>query len=182
MAQAQTRKLVLITGPVASGKSTLAEDLARVWRGRGLRAASIDMDDLVFMLAGKDWRIVGPEHWRLAREAAASLIDAFFSSGIEAVTVAGPFFGRSERDHLLDNVRAKPSVSRVVLRVSLREAIARASADATRSVSKDPALIAQLEKTINWDELPGDSVEIATDGLSREDIVRRALASLFDSS
>lgn len=182
MAHAETRKLVLITGPVASGKSTLAEDLARVSRDRGLRAASIDMDDLVFMVAGKDWRIVRPGHWRLAREAAASLIDTFFSSGMEVVTLAGPFFGRSEREHLVENVRARPRVCCVVLRVTLREAIARAYADVTRSLSKDPALIAELEKTINSDELPSDSVEIATDGLGREEVVRRAQHSVLDSS
>lgn len=42
----------------------------------------------------------------------------------------------------------------VVLRVSLPEAVRRAQVDPSRGASKDPAFLAELEKTIEWGDCP----------------------------
>lgn len=168
------QKLVLVTGPIASGKTTVARDLAARARVQGLRAASIDMDDLIFMVNGPDWRTVKPTHWAAARQAAATLADAFYAGGANLVTLAGPFFGRSERDELIGSMRSSPTVVVVALEVALEEAIARASTDPTRTLSKDPVLLAQLEKTINWLELPTNVIRVPTDGQASDDVSLRA--------
>lgn len=173
------QKLIVVTGPVASGKTTVARALAARARVHGLDAASIDMDELVFMVNGTDWRTVKPTHWVAARHAAAALADAFYAGGASVVTVAGPFFGRSERDGLIGNMRSSPSVDVVALEVALEEAIARASTDPTRTLSKDPVLLAELEKTINWLELPPNTIRIRTDGLDADDVGMRAFELLL---
>jgi len=173
------QKFIIVTGPIASGKTTVARALAARARLQGLDAASIDMDDLVFMVNGPDWRTVKPMHWAAARHAAAALADAFYAGGASVVTVAGPFFGRSEREGLIGNMRSSPSVDVVVLEVALGEAVARASTDPTRTLSKDPVLLAELEKTINWLELPTDVIRLRTDGLVADDVGMRAFDLIF---
>lgn len=177
-----TTRLVLLTGPIASGKTTIARDLAARARSRGVGAASIDMDDLVFMINGLDWRTVTAAHWALARKAAAALIDALFSAGLDFVAVAGPFFGQSERNELIANVRTRASVHVVALNVALQQAITRAQADPSRTLSKDPALLAKLEKTINWAELPADAIRLSTDGLLAHEAGARIFRQLFDTA
>ena len=60
------RLLALISGPIASGKTTAAKALAEITRLQGHQAASIDMDEVVAMVAGEDWSRVHPEigYWR----------------------------------------------------------------------------------------------------------------------
>jgi tRNA uridine 5-carbamoylmethylation protein Kti12 len=176
-----TPKLVLFTGPVASGKTTLARDLAARVRATGIGAAAIDMDDLVFMVNGFDWRTVTATHWAVARQAAAALIDALLSARLDLVTVAGPFFGESERDDLISHVRAAAAVHVVALDVTLQEAVIRAQADPSRTLSKDPVLLASLENTINWAELPTDAIRVSTDGLPADVVGGRIFRALFDS-
>jgi shikimate kinase len=173
-------RLVLCTGPIASGKSTVARDLAARARSRGIGAASIDMDELVFMVNGFDWRTVTAAHWALARHAAAALIDALFAGGLDFVAVAGPFFGASERNELIGNMHTAASVHVVALDVTLQQAISRAVADPGRTLSKDPVLLARLEKTINWVELPTDAIRLPTDGLTADEVGSRVFRALFD--
>lgn len=175
-----TAKLVLLTGPIASGKTAIGRNLAARARSRGLEAASIDMDDIVFMVNGFDWRTVTAAHWALARRAAAAITDALFSARLDLVAVAGPFFGESDRNELIGNMRTGASVHVVALSVTLEQAIIRAQADPTRTLSKDPALLAKLEKTINWAELPADAIRLSTDGLSADEAGARIFRELFD--
>jgi hypothetical protein len=139
------------------------------------------MDDLVFMVNGPDWRTVRPTHWAAARRGAAALTDAFYADGASAVAIAGPFFGRSEREDLISALRARPALAVIVLEVGLDEAIARASRDPTRTLSKDPVLLAQLEKSINWHELPADAIRLPTGGDTVDDIAARADEQIFGS-
>lgn len=175
------QSLILITGPVASGKTTAARHLAARVRARGLQAAAMDMDDVVFMINGTDWRTVKPSHWAAARHAAAALADAFYAGGASVVAVAGPFFGRSERDDLISALRSKPSVAVVVLEIALDEAVARASTDATRTLSKDPVLLAELERSINWSELPANAIRLHTGGQAADSVAAAAFDQIFDS-
>jgi tRNA uridine 5-carbamoylmethylation protein Kti12 len=67
------RQLVLITGPIASGKTAVAREVAKAARRRSLTAAAIDMDTLVQMLIGDDWLSVTLDDWLIAREVAAHI-------------------------------------------------------------------------------------------------------------
>jgi hypothetical protein len=64
-----------------------------------------------------------------------------------------------------------------VLQVGLDEAIKRASTDPTRTLSKDPALLTALEKSIDWGGLPGDAIRITTDGVSADEVAARVFAA-----
>jgi hypothetical protein len=133
-------QLVLINGPIASGKSALARALGHHLREHGRGAAVVDLDLLFDMLDH------GPKSdeavWRRARLAAAVLADHFWSSGVEVVVVEGHFWTDTERAALVDHL-ATPVRPRVVtLRVSFREALRRARSGPTRGLSRDPAFLA----------------------------------------
>jgi adenylylsulfate kinase-like enzyme len=172
-------KLVFVTGPVASGKTTVAQELVRRARLGGLDSAAIDMDEVIFMINGTDWRTVTAMTWSNARRAAASLVGSFFAGGIEFACVSGPFFGQSERDEFVAHVEADAHVMTVVLEVPLQVAIARAALDHTRSASKDPTLLAELEKSINWGELPPDVIRVGTANRSPEEVATELEPAIF---
>lgn len=138
------------------------------------------MDDIIFMVNGFEWRTVTTAHWALARQAVAPLIDALFAAGLGMVAVAGPWFGESERRELIGKLRTTASVNVVALNVSLQQAISRAATDPTRGLSKDPSLLAKLEKTINWTELPADSIRVSTDSLGANEVATTVFRALFD--
>ena len=158
----------------------MARDVAARARARGIGAAAVDMDDIVFMVNGPDWRTVTAAHWSIARRAVAPFVDALFSSGSRIVIVAGPWFGQAERRELIDGVRTKASLTVVALTVDLQHAVDRAAGDPARTMSKDPALLAQIEKTIDWRGLPTDAITVATDGLSAEEVGARVWRALLD--
>ena len=67
--------LIVITGPIGAGKSTVARTLANYIRLRGRSAAVIDLDLLYLMMSDKP---MGDENvWLGARQAAAALTDFF---------------------------------------------------------------------------------------------------------
>jgi len=174
------RQLVLVSGPVASGKTTVALELARIARGRGQRAAAIDMDSLVEMVAGNDWTLVQSDHWRLARELAAAIADRLFENAVEVVLLAGPFFNPKEREHLLQRLASLASTCFVMLRVSLPQSLRRAQADSSRRVlTRDADFLAKIYATIDWAALPRQDVDLDTDGRERDDVVAIVAKSVF---
>jgi len=166
-------QLVLVTGPVGSGKTTIAKLLASRARSRGMTAAALDMDDFVLMFNGPDWRSVSSKEWSAARSAAAAAVDAYFIAGAQLVAIAGPFFGRGDRDELVAQLSSNPSTLVVALRVGLEEAIRRAASDPTRTLSKDPELLARLERTIAWHELRKDALQLSTENILPEEVARQ---------
>ncbi len=158
------RQVVLVNGPIASGKTTVARLLADLVRSKGHKAASIDLDDLVWMNGGTDWLRINRQHWQVAREGAAVLVNWLFASGTSLVAVAGPFFDATDRAQLIDALDGSPRTTIVTLRVSLPEAIRRAQADPTRLLSKNPDLLTKLYDSIDWRCLPSDGLEFVTEG------------------
>ncbi|HET6316343.1 MAG TPA: hypothetical protein VFG86_07790, partial [Chloroflexota bacterium] len=105
------------------------------------------------------------KEWSAARIAAAAAVDAYFIAGAQRVAIAGPFFGRGDRDEFVAQLNSNPSTLVVALRVALEEAIRRAASDPTRTLSKDPELLARLERTIAWHELPKDALQLSTENI-----------------
>src|SRR6266511_2957329 len=81
------RTVIVICGPIASGKSTVARSRGAVVRAPGDRAAVADLDLVYEMLehdgAAKD-RL---EKWSRARRAAAALTDGLLDDGVGVVVV-----------------------------------------------------------------------------------------------
>lgn len=164
------QRLVLISGPVASGKSTLAEALAHLARESGASAAAIDMDELTTMIAGHDWSLITPAQRRLACELAAAVTDRVFDGGYTFVAIAGSTLSAGEWNEMLRHLNAPPPTTRVLLRVSVGEAVRRAQADATRGATSDPRVVAALHAQIDWSHVPPADVEVDTDHLPADDV------------
>jgi chloramphenicol 3-O-phosphotransferase len=133
--------LIVINGPIASGKSTLARAVAREMQAHGAKTALVDVDLLYDMLDAAVGVPKGNERsWHLARAAAAALTDTFLDGGVDAVLVEGRFFAE-ERAEYLAGVHSLVDPRFVTLRVSYDEALRRAQADPTRGASRDPAFL-----------------------------------------
>jgi adenylylsulfate kinase-like enzyme len=132
--------VIVITGPIASGKSTIARELARELGRAGVPVAVIDLDDVHDTLARK-----GPETaeatWVLARREAATLTNTFLAEGTAVVVAEGSFNTPGDRAAFAQYLDASVDPVYVTLRVSFEEALRRAQGDPTRGVSRDPAFL-----------------------------------------
>lgn len=132
--------VIVITGPIASGKSTVARALNRELAGLNIRAAVIDLDILEDMLTAD-----GPKSdaasWSVARHAAATLANTFLSAGVAVVIADGSFNLASDRAAFEKHLETQVSPLYVTLRVTYEEALRRAQSDPTRGVSRDPAFL-----------------------------------------
>ncbi|HEX5822896.1 MAG TPA: AAA family ATPase [Candidatus Limnocylindrales bacterium] len=132
--------VIVITGPIASGKSTISRELARELERTHDRVAVIDLDVV------HDGLVPGGSTsddatWELARHAAATQANAFLAEGVAVVIAEGSFNTPGDRSAFVE--RLDPCVAPLVvtLRVSYEEALRRAQGDPTRGVSRDPAFL-----------------------------------------
>jgi len=136
--------LIVLTGPVGGGKSTVALALAHSFRESGQAAAVIDLD-LVYCMARGTLRAGGEENiWAAARRGAAALADVFFDEGIRIVIVEGDFFTQEELDTLYNNIATPVEHKFVTLVVSYEVALRRVSGDSNRGMSRDPQFLKLL--------------------------------------
>jgi adenylylsulfate kinase-like enzyme len=153
--------LIVISGPIASGKSAVSRSLAHEFEQRGRSAARIDLDIVYEMLEHSTGRKDDDAKWLAARRAAAALTDSFLAHGAEVVIVDGEFFTSEDREAFLRCIRTDVEPRFVTLTVSVEEALRRAEADPTRTVSREhgflhrhyPAVQAALEDTPSTDLL-----------------------------
>ena len=140
MPQATECLVVVITGPIASGKSTVGRELAHELERAGVPVAIIDLDDVHDRLASD-----GPETdqvtWAAARRKAATLANAFLAEGRAVVIAEGSFNTPGDRAEFGQYLDASVAPVYVTLRVSFDEALRRAQGDPTRGVSRDPAFL-----------------------------------------
>jgi shikimate kinase len=129
--------LIVICGPIASGKSTLARAVARELEQAGTPSAAVDLDLLYAMLdhQGRAW--ADERKWTRARRAAAALADRFLADGI-AVVLEGDFITGGGRGDFVSALRSAIEPRFVTLRVPFECALARTQSDPTRGVSRDP--------------------------------------------
>lgn len=129
--------VIVVTGPIASGKSTIARALYRELTGLDVRAAVIDLDVIEDMLTaagpGAD-----PATWTLARRATATLANTFLADGVAVVIAAGSFNQAADRAVFEQGLDTDVRLFYVALSVTFEEALRRAQADPTRGVSRDP--------------------------------------------
>ncbi len=179
--------LVVINGPIASGKSTVARALADQLRSGGRTVAVVDLDLLYDMLADP----VGPKadhtKWRVARRAAAALTDGFFAAGIDDVIAEGDFFSPDERDEFVRDLTSQEGARVVVLQVSYEEALRRAQCDPTRTVSRDPSFLRPYYENVqaSFASIPSGDLVLRTEGRDAGEVagaIRAWLAKALDRS
>ena len=132
--------VVVVTGPIASGKSTISREIARELERNDARVAVIDLD-LVHEGLLPEGSTSDDAIWELARHAAAAQANAYLAEGVAVVVAEGSFNTPGDRSaftHRLD-----PGVVPLVvtLRVSYEEALRRAQGDPTRGRSRDPEFL-----------------------------------------
>jgi lactoylglutathione lyase len=133
-------KLLVISGPIAAGKSTVAAALATAFRDSGRTAAVVDLDRIYMMFDARP-PMTDPRISRQARRAAAALTDQFVLEGIELVIVEGTFWTESERDELTCRLTTLVRPAFLTLRVAVEEALRRVQGDPGRRASRNPVFL-----------------------------------------
>jgi predicted kinase len=132
--------VIVITGPIASGKSTVARELARELERAHVRVAVIDLDLLHDMLA-TDAPESDDATWALARHAAATLANTFLAEGVAVVVAEGSYNKPGDRGAFAQHLDTRVEPIFVTLRVSFEEALRRAQSEPSRGKSRDPAFL-----------------------------------------
>lgn len=86
--------IILISGPIASGKSAIGEELARALTGEGRQTKFIDLDEEVLKIHGSltwDSELDRLDDWLRARRVAAEHANRHMVAG-GAVVIVGPFY------------------------------------------------------------------------------------------
>ena len=130
----------MITGPIASGKSTLAAEVAELLEHRGVPAAVIDLD-VVHDTVVASGSTRDDAAWTLARAEAAAQANTLHDAGVSVVIAEGSFNTPSDREAFSRHLRAELAPVYVTLRVTYDEALRRAQLDPTRGMSRDPAFL-----------------------------------------
>jgi shikimate kinase len=174
--------LVLISGPIASGKTTLAQRLAEKARERDIVAAAIDMDEIVEMVAGSDWSQIQLEQRQSASKLAAQVSDAMMAMGIQFVVMAGSTVSPYEWDIVVLNARRAKKPFAVLLRVSLAEAQRRAAADENRGSTRDPDVVSSHFAAYDLSRENKPDLDLMTDGLDSDDVLMLVTDAVFELS
>jgi predicted kinase len=130
--------LVVIVGPIASGKSTVASALAGRFREKGRAVAVLDLDDVINAIGG--FVTLSPKHFRQAQIVYGQLVGAWLHQGFDVIA-HGPFFQPHEREALLHAVPEEIEPRHVQLLATYEVALKRVAADPTRGLSKLPDLL-----------------------------------------
>ena len=180
--QKSPARVLIITGPIASGKSTLAQAVGRAIEARDATVAVVDLDLVYETLDLRGGRKRDDRRWEAARRGAAGLADGFVASGIDVVVVEGEFDGPARATFANDLARTVDPLF-VRLTVSYEEALQRARADPTRGISRDPTFLwpyFQEYRRAAPHEAPTDLV-LDTERLSVDRCVQ-AILGLLDGS
>jgi len=175
---AAQRKVIVITGPIASGKSTIARELARDLGRAGLPVALIDLD-VVHDTLGSDGQETNEAIWPLARREAATLANTFLAEGRAVVVAEGSFNTPGDRASFAQYLDTGVDPLYVTLRVSYEEALRRAQTDPTRGVSRDPAFLGRYFGAVGHglETVPDTDLVIETERMSPT-FAAAAIASL----
>ena len=155
MTAATPAVLVVVVGPIAAGKSTLAAEVGRRLRERGESVAVVGLDDVARMaLPTLDWA------W--AHEVHGQLVRAWLATPVGTVVAEGPSTP-AELDQLVRCVPGDVGVLTVVLSTPWAVALERAVQDPGRGISRDPDFLREDHDRFERSraELAGD---LALDG------------------
>ena len=134
-----TARLVVIVGPIAAGKSTVARLLAERLAAAGLTAATPDIDDVVAMGTGPPSALAAT--WDRGRTVHGAVVGAWLRSGVDVVIAHGPACTEEETATLMAEVPPDTPTLRVMLLVPYDVALARVADDPLRDVSRDPGFL-----------------------------------------
>lgn len=126
--------LVTITGPIASGKNTVAAHLAEHWSSEGSTVVVADVDDVAAMVAGPG--AAASNVWFAAHEAHGALVAQWMLTDVEVVISVGPIYTQAEQDALLRPLPPEARPWRVLIDAPLSATWERVRADERRGLSR----------------------------------------------
>jgi adenylylsulfate kinase-like enzyme len=132
--------LFVVTGPIASGKSTLARAVVCEFRVRGVKAAAVDLDLVYEMLDPSGAPKIDRATWAQTRRTAARLAVALFTE-VVVVVVEGEFLTAAQRAEFADALPSGIEPQFVMLRVPYDVAEQRVLSDPFRGRSRDPVFL-----------------------------------------
>jgi shikimate kinase len=154
--------LVVITGPIASGKSTVGRAVAREFEAAGAKAAVIDLDLVYEMLDPGRAAKTDEAKWAQARRLSARLADALLAEGLEVI-VEGDFLTAAALGQFVEALASRVQPRFVMLRVSFDLALRRAQLDSTRGLSRDPTFLRKHYETTAAAVRDAPSTDLALD-------------------
>jgi hypothetical protein len=122
--------LVTITGPIASGKNTVAELLAKRCGSAGLTVVIADVEEVAAMVTGSGAAANGL--WFAAHEAHGALVAQWMQSKADVVISVGPVYSPAEQEALFGPLPAGTRPCRVLIDAPLSATWERACADKSR--------------------------------------------------
>ncbi len=126
--------LITITGPIASGKNTVATLLAEPCARSSHTVVVADIDDVAAMVAGPGAAPTGL--WFAAHEAHGALVGQWMRSSADLVIAVGPVYTQAEQDALFHPLPSDARVCRVQIDASLAVTWERVRADEGRGLSR----------------------------------------------
>jgi adenylylsulfate kinase len=129
-------QLVVLTGPIAAGKNTVADKLAERLTRRGKTVVVADVDDVAGMVATPGAAEAGL--WFAAHEAHGALVGQWMRSSVEYIVVVGPIYTAEEQAALTRALPDEAAVLWILIDAAVSVTFARAQADPGRGLSRDP--------------------------------------------
>jgi adenylylsulfate kinase-like enzyme len=170
-------QLVTITGPIAAGKNTVASALAAAVTASARTAVVADVDDVAAMVAAPGAAAAGL--WSAAHRAHGALVGQWMRAAVDVVIAVGPVYSTEERAALLEPLPEGSAVHWVVVDAPVAVTLARAQADPTRGLSRDPEFHHRAHRRFR-DLLAGipAAQTFASDRLSAEQIASAVLGAI----
>jgi energy-coupling factor transporter ATP-binding protein EcfA2 len=166
------RRLVLIIGPIASGKSTLANTLANKLRNSGEAVVVVGLDTVAEMA------LPTLADWTWAHEVHGQLVGAWLEKPIQTVIAEGPETPE-EIEQIMRHVGSDVSVRTVLITTTYESALTRAATDPTRGLSKDPEFLRAMHRRFEQSRPDiAHDVQFDTGELSSDDIALRIIEGL----
>ena len=163
--------VVLISGPIASGKSALSRAVAaQLEEASGASVAVIDLD-LVYEMLDR-----GPKAdervWAQARRIAGRLGSVLLGEGHSVVVEGGDFGTDAALAEFENELPPQAAVRLVLLGVDFETALKRARSDDSRSVSKDRAFLAACYAEFRTEWLGRNALNLDTGSASLAETAR----------
>ncbi len=170
--------LVVIIGPIASGKSTIASALVRRFPAAGRAVAVVDLDDVVDTIGG--FGDLTAERFHQAQVVYGELVGAWLRQRVDVIA-HGPFFERQEDEALLHAVPDGIEPRRAQLLASYEAALERVTGDPARGLMKDPGLLRLTYDRVEslLPAMPAPEWKFDTATMSRREIVDDLAAALL---
>lgn len=127
--------LVVVTGPIAVGKNTVADALALMMTARGHSAVVADVDDVAAMVAEPGAAESGL--WFAAHAVHGTIVGQWMRSAVDYVVAVGPIYSTAEQDALVRHLPQDVSSLWVVIDAPVAVTLARARADHGRGRSRE---------------------------------------------